>query len=47
MDDGEQTIDDAEVLAQVRRQARKVLLQAVASALVVTAIIVALPETGA
>ena len=47
MDEGEQPIEDAEVLAQVRSQARKVLLQAVASALVVTAIILALPETGA
>jgi len=44
MDEGEEAIDDAEVLAQVRRQARKVLLQTLATSAALTAVVVALPE---
>jgi hypothetical protein len=46
MDDGEQPIDNAEVLAQIRRQARKVTLQTVVAAGAITAVLLALPETG-
>ena len=45
MDDGEQPIDDAEMLAQVRRQARKVTIQTVVSATLLMAVTLALPET--
>lgn len=45
MDSGEETIDNTEVLAQIRRQARKVLLQAAGLAVVITALLVILPET--
>ncbi len=45
MDDGEAAIDDTDVLAQVRRQARKVLIQAVVTSLLLTALVAALPET--
>jgi hypothetical protein len=41
MDDGEETIDDPLVLAQMRRQARKVHTRAALLAVVVTAAIVA------
>jgi hypothetical protein len=47
MDTGEETIDDADVLKQVRRQARKVLLQTVGMATLLLAITLALPESGA
>jgi hypothetical protein len=46
MDEGEEAIDDAAVLAQVRRQARKVLIQAVVTALALTAVVLALPAPG-
>jgi hypothetical protein len=45
MDSGEETIDDGEVLAQVRRQAHKVMIRAVVTASLLTAVAVALPET--
>ena len=44
MDTGEETIDDTEVLAQVRRQAHKVLLQTLAVSLLLTATVLVLPE---
>jgi hypothetical protein len=43
MDDGEQQIDDPEVLAQVRRQARKTILQAVVSAAALTVLFLLVP----
>jgi hypothetical protein len=45
MDDGEQPIDDDEVLAQVRRQARKVTIQTLVSASLLMAVTLALPES--
>jgi hypothetical protein len=43
MDDGAQRIEDPDERAQVRRQARKVMLQSLILALVGTAIAYALP----
>lgn len=45
MDEGDETIEDADVLAQVRRQARKVLIRALVSSLLLTAVALALPES--
>jgi hypothetical protein len=45
MDEGEEAIDDAEVLRQVRRQARKVLIQTVGTATLLMAVTLALPES--
>jgi hypothetical protein len=45
MDRGEEAIDDADVLRQVRRQARKVLLQTLAVSVLLTAIALVLPQT--
>jgi hypothetical protein len=43
MDDGEETIEDAAILAQVRRQARKVQLQSTLTAAALTTLSLAIP----
>jgi hypothetical protein len=44
MDKGPEAIGDAAELAQVRRQARKVHVQAIVTAMVLTVLVVAIPE---
>jgi hypothetical protein len=44
MDSGEEAIGGADLLAQVRRQARKVYLESAVSALVLTAATLLLPR---
>ncbi len=43
MDGGEETIEEAEALAQVRRQARRVQLQASVAAVILTILGLAIP----
>jgi hypothetical protein len=43
MDTGREAIEDEAELAQVRRQARKVQLQSLAMAIVVTGLVMAIP----
>jgi hypothetical protein len=46
MDDGPATITDAEVVGQLRRQARGVYLRSLIAAIALTALLLAIPARG-